>query len=297
MYSNPLEAKTMFHETIVMDPNFTPAYTEIAGIWIRRGFYNGDLNAQEVLDSAYPYLDSALKIDREYDQTYLWQGIMKLVFQWDFKGAEKAFEIAQVLNPADPGIVPVTLLLMQGKYEDALERAYKGFNIDPNLYLLDKGLSHFFIGELDKANEVCDQVIQYKFPNILKTGQLLLYLERYDELISLSEKWIMTNDPFPFILGSLIIAYDRTNNREKANLLLEQLKKSSIETSVGSPAFYTARIYAARGQSDLAFKWLKKAFANHEVEMVWLNEDPLFKGLYHDPRWKEIIEEVGFNKL
>jgi len=52
-------------------------------------------------------------------------------------------------------------------------------------------------------------------------------------------------------------------------------------------------IYSATGKSDLAFHWLDKAYAAHEVEMYWLKVDPLFSPLHDDPRFSVILSKIG----
>jgi len=39
---------------------------------------------------------------------------------------------------------------------------------------------------------------------------------------------------------------------------------------------------------------LQKAYAGHEVEMTWLKVDPLFNSLHGNPRFKDLLRNVGF---
>ena len=48
------------------------------------------------------------------------------------------------------------------------------------------------------------------------------------------------------------------------------------------------------GEIDLAFKWLGKAYEDHEVEMFWLKVEPIFEPMHKDPRWQEMLDKVGF---
>ncbi len=75
---------------------------------------------------------------------------------------------------------------------------------------------------------------------------------------------------------------------------MDELKTQSEKSSAGSPAFYTAMIYAQMGEIDTAFQWLEKAYQDREVEMYWLKVEPPFEPLRKDPRWKEMLDKVGF---
>ena len=37
-----------------------------------------------------------------------------------------------------------------------------------------------------------------------------------------------------------------------------------------------------------------KAYKDHEVEMYWLKMEPPFKPLSNDPRWQEMLDNIGF---
>jgi hypothetical protein len=80
----------------------------------------------------------------------------------------------------------------------------------------------------------------------------------------------------------------------KADSILNDIKARSAKSPVGSPAFYTAMIYAQMNEADLAFEWLEKAYQDREVEMYWLKVEPPFGPLKNDPRWQEMLDKVGF---
>ena len=95
-------------------------------------------------------------------------------------------------------------------------------------------------------------------------------------------------------MGTLAIAYDHKGQENKSEELIRELLKKSAESPIGSPSFYAARAYAQRNDIESAFSMLEKAFLDHEPEMIWLKVDPLFNSLYGDPRWKELLDKIGF---
>ena len=93
----------------------------------------------------------------------------------------------------------------------------------------------------------------------------------------------------------LLAKIDPTSDQNsKSNDILEELKQMSQEFSVGSPAFYIAMLYAQMGEINLAFDWLDKAYREHEGHMYWLKVEPPFEPLRSDPRWQEMLDNVGF---
>ena len=135
------------------------------------------------------------------------------------------------------------------------------------------------------------------FPSVGKTNGLArfyIYTEKYHEVISLLEDYIGTENQYPRTLGNLAIAYYYTDQQAKSETMLEELKKKSEASPVGSPAFYIAMAYAQMAEPDLAFEWLDKSFLDKEVEMYWLKVEPPFEPLRGDSRWQEMLDKVGF---
>ncbi len=62
----------------------------------------------------------------------------------------------------------------------------------------------------------------------------------------------------------------------------------------GSPAWFTALYYASIGNHEKALEWLQKSYDRHEVEMIWLREEPVLKPVRSDPRYIELYHKVGF---
>jgi len=47
-------------------------------------------------------------------------------------------------------------------------------------------------------------------------------------------------------------------------------------------------------EKDKAIKMLEKAYNDKNLEMYWLNVDPLLKPLHGDPRFENILQKIGF---
>jgi len=95
-------------------------------------------------------------------------------------------------------------------------------------------------------------------------------------------------------MALLAIAYHKLGDADKSHHQLESLMERSTETAGGSPSFYTAMVYASRGETEQAFQWLEKSIEDNEIEVYWLKVEPEFESLYGDPRWQEMLDKVGF---
>lgn len=61
-----------------------------------------------------------------------------------------------------------------------------------------------------------------------------------------------------------------------------------------SRAFWTAVGYAALERPDPAFRWLERAHRDREPALRWLAAMPLLEPLREDPRYRSLVERLGF---
>ena len=59
-------------------------------------------------------------------------------------------------------------------------------------------------------------------------------------------------------------------------------------------AYQIAQAAAFRGEADLAFTWLERAYSMHDTGMTEIKADPLLVNLHADPRWLSFLARMGF---
>jgi hypothetical protein len=58
-------------------------------------------------------------------------------------------------------------------------------------------------------------------------------------------------------------------------------------------AFQIAEVYAFRNQSDEAFKWLDRAYAQRDGGLIGTKVEPLLKSLHNDPRYAAFLKKLN----
>ena len=53
-------------------------------------------------------------------------------------------------------------------------------------------------------------------------------------------------------------------------------------------------VYAARGEVDLAFAWLERAYVQRDPGLAEMKPDPRFRPAHADPRWDAFLRKMGF---
>ena len=295
----------LLEKAIVLDPGFADAYAALAFFWLIQGndLY-GKLSREQVLEKTEPLLKKALELDKNSVLAHTYLASIRLWYNWDFESVEKEFRIVNQLNPSssDAYLEFVQYLIIIGKFDDALNVSKKSFNdydITGDKYVT-MALAYCYSGQQEKALETVET-----YSNIFQIDNFILYnsmriyvsLGKYEKVIELFEKNLANksiNDLSDSFLGYLGIAYFKTGRKSRTTEFLNELSSKSLKPSVGSSSYFAAAVYTAMNETDKALQLLQKAYTNHEVEMVWLKVDPLFRPLHGDPRFENLLRKIGF---
>ena len=58
-------------------------------------------------------------------------------------------------------------------------------------------------------------------------------------------------------------------------------------------AYEIAEVYAFRNQSDEAFEWLDRAYAQRDPSMMSTKVEPLLNSLHNDPRFAALLKKLN----
>jgi tetratricopeptide (TPR) repeat protein len=110
---------------------------------------------------------------------------------------------------------------------------------------------------------------------------------RYDKAIPLLERSLEV-DPGPIPEGRA----GRTTDALATLQRLERLRAAGA-TSRRILSLDLARVHAALGQRDRAFRRLEEAYKEHDLDLVFLRVDPQWDSLRADPRFVDLVRDVG----
>jgi hypothetical protein len=84
------------------------------------------------------------------------------------------------------------------------------------------------------------------------------------------------------------MAYHALGREKESDATLREL----IEKFHANAAWSIASVYALRNQRDEAFKWLDRAYAQHDGGLIFIKIEPLLKNLRSDSRICRALEEA-----
>jgi TolB-like protein len=296
----------MFEEVISMDPNFSRAYVGL-GVRLQTGatlfVTEGGMDPSRAWIISKPYFEKALLLDPDNAQAHQRMAWSKLWFEWDFEGAEQAYNETKKIYP---NYSWTDFLVATGDFKEAIRGAERTMEIDPTAALSWAGIiiAQYFEGEYQKVLKTIeksleDPVQSYTLFTLSESSRVYMYLGKYEEAQNIVR---IIREENPDIESPRMMAIDAISrfhlgNQKEVEKIVDELIDKSQDNAGGSPSFYLAMIYAQMGEIDTAYQWLDKSFQDHEVEMYWLKVEPPFEPLRSDPRWQVMLDKVGFPEI
>jgi hypothetical protein len=85
------------------------------------------------------------------------------------------------------------------------------------------------------------------------------------------------------------IAYYALGQKKELDAALSEL----VAKHHASGAYQIAEVYAFRNQSDEAFEWLDRAYAQRDSGLIGTKVDPLLKSLHKDLRYDAFLKKLN----
>ncbi len=282
-----------FQQAVMLDPNYTLAYTGLADAYSVLPTYGG-APSREVVPKAREAALKALSLDNQLAESHISLGIILNYYDYDFAGAEREFQRAIELNPNSAAAHQVygNLLLNLGRHEESLNEIRRALEIEP----LSPFINRFY-------------------------GIALLWARRYDESVEQLKKTLELDANFIPAYDTLGNAYriqgryadsveayasaqQALNNLEAAALMRDSFSKGGwqgfLRAMTDKPQlnylksnYVVATYHTELGEKDEAIALLNKAYEEREFFITLLKVDPRLDPLRDDPRFQDLMRRVG----
>lgn len=289
-----------FRKAIEIDPNYALAYVGLADSYHLLATYSV-LPPKEAFPKVKEAAIRALDIDGDLGEAHNSLAAIKLLYEWDWQGAEREFKRAIELNPYFITVHEwyAIYLAITNKIDEAIAEMKLAAKLDPLSTSPHTGIGRhlYFAKKFDAAIKHLHNAIELD-PNSFYAhallGQTYVANSMYPEAIDQFKKAVELAGDSPLMLSGLGIAYARSGKQKEAREILNLLKERSNQKYI--PPIYIAGIYIGLGDNDRAFKWLEEAYKDRSEWMIYLNIEPMFDPIRNDPRFSELVKRVGLIK-
>ncbi len=282
------------------DSGFAPAFTGKAFAILGLSVWFASISRDEAIGVSDKLYKKSLALDSNLALTYSSKGWTDMCLNWDFKSAEKDFLKSFSIDPSDEFALSGLqfVYMYQGNHKESNKWWETGKAISPRSWWVDAGhgMTLYCMGKVDEAIQFKKDGIK-DYDHILfydKLGWLYSVANRNEEAIGILEAELRKFGVRPpSSLAWLASSYFKNGNKNKAQEILNELE-NKVSQNAPNTAVYLAMAYASIGDKQRALSSLNKAYQLHDVDMIWLKEDPRFKSLHNEPRYKQLLIDVGF---
>jgi len=284
------EAIRYLDESLAADGGFAPAHSALAGAWMRLADI-GAIPADDGYGRGGSRARQALQLAPDLAEAHLLLGWMHLYYDWDWEAAGRSLERALELAPGDGFVLMANAALNfhLGEFDRAVRLAAMAAERDPLRASPYYNLAYFryTAGDLDGAERALDRAEEL-VPGYPRAGLLRVQIDLERGQVALAASRV---EPSPILarVADALIA-EALDERERALAAVSGLERDHAVTA----PYQIAADYAWVGETDLAFRWLERAWEARDPGMTDLKVDPLLEPLKGDPRYRELLSRMGF---
>jgi adenylate cyclase len=290
------KALEYFQQAIAVDPRYGLAYSGVADCYNLLGLFQFRA-PHETFPHATAAAEQALEIDNTIAEAHASLAFAKMLYAWDWRGAEREFKDAVKLNPGyGPGhLWYAQYLCAMARFVEAIAEVKRAQDSDPLSLSINAnmGLVLHWAREHKHAVEQLEKTIELD-PSFGLAYYYLAYAliaqKRYDEALPAIQKSIELTRGMPLAIACLGDLYGRTGKRDKAEKVLQEVESLLHERHVTSVLL--AFIYAGLRDRDNFFESVNRAYEEHNPLLVWLKIYPEYDAMRSDPRYHELLRRM-----
>lgn len=299
-------ALELFDRASTVEPSFALAWAGKASV-IGPLLYFRHMPAETGVPALRRATTRALELDPRLGEAHASLGMLRLFFEWDWKGAERSLRRAVELNPNDPHAWHhlANYHRAMGHVAEAIAARRRSLQLDPL-----NPRTHITLGK-DYAVAGNDSAA-------------LWHYQRASQLDPLNPLGLGLGPGLPIGPAEIHLRRGRESEGITEYLRIAALRGATtaeLETlrsghaSAGMPGFWRAWLamdlrqsgpspdplriaatWAMIGDTARTFEWLDKAYAERNPGLIYLASDPSFRSVRTHPRFRRILREMGLER-
>ncbi|MFI4889496.1 MAG: TIR domain-containing protein [Steroidobacterales bacterium] len=278
-----------FHKVIALDAHYAAAYAALA---VAEWDIADDSAERAGYARALAAADKAIELAPSEPEGYSARGLIRTLVTWDWAGAQADFEKALALDPGDAvtysryGFLLATL----GRMPESLASMTRSVELDPLSGEAWQNLARTSIGAHDLA---AARAANRRALEIAPESTRDLYILGWLQLIEgQAAEALLTfrRSEFPAfrLLGASMAEHTLRHDTESKQALDELAANYSKEAS-----YQVAQGHAWRGEKDLAFAWLDRAYSQRDTGLTLIKYDSFVDSLRADPRFRALLHRMN----
>jgi TolB-like protein len=304
-------AEPYLQQAAAADPSFAEPHAMLAFCYAfdRLG---GLMPAAEAAVRARQEVERALALDERLADAHVSLAVINHRLDYDWTAAERSFTRALEIDPRHKEALALygELLYASGREGEGLARLRSAVALDP--FSLDRntglGYALYNVGRSGEAIDQLRRTLELD-PNWwtarLWLAESYAAVGRQEEAVKeylVVLRQVLVPDRMSDGTAALANVYARSGWeafwRAELELAEEEMRRPGTvwQAPHGRPrtaTYLMARRYARLGDETRALAALERAYEQRSYLLPFLNDEPLFRGMRHAPRFRELVRRVG----
>jgi TolB-like protein/Tfp pilus assembly protein PilF len=290
------DAKTHFESAMELDPNFAAAYVGLAEVLLLQAYLFEE--SRDLLPKFDSTIRRALELNGEIGRAHGLRGDYEKYFRWNWSEAEKEYIKAIELAPNDPRTRRAywSLLACLGRFAEAQDQLEVAERLDPvnAASPADAAYLALFRGDPSAAMSHVRRALErdpdFAFAHVVLWAVHHHYLGRAPES-DRSLGRFLTALGFGDIAEELLRDLQTGSYEDGLARAARSLETRALEERVA--VGMGTMLYAAAGDMESAERWILRAYAKRDPELVWLAQNPSWRALRERPAIQRILHEMS----
>ncbi len=285
---NVAKAIAYYERAVALDPTYAPAW---ASLGEAREFQTGGYGPAGGCGKAKEAAQRALALDPDLAQAHVAMGNIQMYCDFDWSGAEVSYQKALAVEPGNvqalQGVAAWAATL--GRFEEAVKWNRRTVEVNP----LDATAWHNLAlnaAAADRQNESLEASSkslelnpQQPWSHFIRADIYFANSRTQEGLAEIEQEVTPV-----FRLQGLATAYYRLGRNKESDAKLAEL----IATYHQNAALQIAEVYAVRGETDEAFRWLDTAYAQRDGGLPLIKSSEPLNRLKSDPRYTAFLQRM-----
>jgi TolB-like protein/DNA-binding winged helix-turn-helix (wHTH) protein len=287
------ECRKYFDKAIQLQPDYAPGWSGLS-VTILAGA-SGTAPRREVIDKAEAAARRAVELDDSFAEGHHAMAALYLFGKWDWERAEAESRRSLELDPnfSEAHHLRSYILFAMNRQEEALQKQKRATEIDPFERPWALGRAYYRVRRYDAAIE------EFRMRAHAGSAALWvhLYLSRVYGFKGMDNESAHELEEHTRIhrgekaAAEIQRAYERGGRKAVLQLQLNELKKRSRHEYVSS--FDLSEACAALEMRGEALQYLEDAYREHSMDLVFLQQEPVFDFLHSDERYRALVKKIG----
>jgi TolB-like protein/DNA-binding winged helix-turn-helix (wHTH) protein/Tfp pilus assembly protein PilF len=291
-------AADYFQQAIAKDPNYAQAYAGLADTYgLMSTWYMAPQS--EFMPKARAAALKALELDDSLAEAHTSLALVAENYDYDWRTAEREFQRAIQLNPEYPTAHQwyAESLGWQGRFDEAFAESERARRLDPMSLIIARDYSKilYYSRQYDRAIAQ-GRVVSAMSNSAGSEVVCVSYVQQGEFAKALTElQSLPAPDDEPWIWAMRAYVYGRWHQEKQCEHAL-----AKFEPLAPKLGFFRSSVsllaYSGSGdekENDKVLALLQKAYRERSPVLTQIKVDPQYDPLRNDPRFQELLRQVG----